>query len=144
MKLVSIEKTTRIEQLLDKSAANIGFCNSGAETTQLGICNSIVLLFGLDVINLALVLNFVISFSIGLWLWADEYKIPHHRKALFVVRHPRRTPCKPSTFRQNTEDSQRFVKLKEVQADTQSQRFCTTFNFTPTHQAHPPPYKWTE
>ena len=24
---------------------------------------------------------------------------------------------------------QRFAKLKEVQADTQSQRYCTTFNF---------------
>ena len=36
-------------------------------------------------------------------------------------------------------ENQRFVKLKEVQADTQSQRFCTTFNFTPTHQAHPLP-----
>ena len=29
--------------------------------------------------------------------------------------------------------SQRFIKLKEVQANTQSQRICTTFNFTPTH-----------
>jgi hypothetical protein len=34
-------------------------------------------------------------------------------------------------------ESQRFVKLKEVQAITQSQRFCTTFNFTPTHPSTP-------
>jgi hypothetical protein len=34
-------------------------------------------------------------------------------------------------------ESQRFVKLKEVQAKTQSQRFCTTFNFTQTHQNPP-------
>jgi len=33
--------------------------------------------------------------------------------------------------------SQRFVKLKEVQANTQSQSFCTTFNFTPTHPSPP-------
>jgi hypothetical protein len=32
-------------------------------------------------------------------------------------------------------ENQRFVKLKEVQADTQSQRFCTTFNFTQTHNS---------
>jgi len=32
---------------------------------------------------------------------------------------------------------QRFVKLKEVQANAQSQRFCTTFNFTPTHPSPP-------
>ena len=32
-------------------------------------------------------------------------------------------------------------KLKEVQADTQSQRFCTTFNFCQRNLAHPPPYK---
>ncbi len=30
-------------------------------------------------------------------------------------------------------ESQRFVKLKEVQANAQSQHFCTTFNFTPTN-----------
>jgi len=35
----------------------------------------------------------------------------------------------------NKTKSQRFVKLKEVQSNTQSQRFCTTFNFTPTHQS---------
>jgi hypothetical protein len=34
-------------------------------------------------------------------------------------------------------ESQRFVKLKEVQANAQSQRFCTTFNFTPTHPSPP-------
>jgi len=34
-------------------------------------------------------------------------------------------------------ENQRFVKLKEVQASTQSQRFCTTFNFTPTHPSPP-------
>ena len=34
-------------------------------------------------------------------------------------------------------ESQRFVKLKVVQAITQSQRFCTTFNFTPTHPSTP-------
>ncbi len=28
---------------------------------------------------------------------------------------------------------QRFVKLKEVQSNSQSQCFCTTFNFTPTY-----------
>jgi hypothetical protein len=32
-------------------------------------------------------------------------------------------------------ECQSFVKLKEVQANAQSQRFCTTFNFTPTHQS---------
>jgi len=36
-------------------------------------------------------------------------------------------------------ENQRFVKLKEVQAYTPNQSFCTTFNFAPTHQAHPPP-----
>jgi hypothetical protein len=30
-------------------------------------------------------------------------------------------------------ESQRFAKLKEVQANAQSQRFCTTFNFAQTH-----------
>ena len=30
-------------------------------------------------------------------------------------------------------ENQHFVKLKEVQAKSQSQRICTTFNFTPTH-----------
>jgi hypothetical protein len=34
-------------------------------------------------------------------------------------------------------ESQRFVKLKEMQANTQSQRFCITFNFTPTHPSPP-------
>jgi len=33
--------------------------------------------------------------------------------------------------------SQRFVKLKELQANAQSQNFCTTFNFTPTHPSPP-------
>jgi hypothetical protein len=33
--------------------------------------------------------------------------------------------------------SQRFAKLKEVQAKAQSQRFCTTFNFAPTHPSPP-------
>jgi hypothetical protein len=36
-----------------------------------------------------------------------------------------------------TKDSQRFAKLKEVQANAQSQRFCTTFNFAPTHPSPP-------
>jgi hypothetical protein len=36
-----------------------------------------------------------------------------------------------------TKDSQRFAKLKEVQANTKSQRFCTTFNFAPTHPNPP-------
>jgi len=30
-----------------------------------------------------------------------------------------------------------FAKLKEVQADTQSQRFCTTFNFAQPHPSPP-------
>jgi hypothetical protein len=34
-------------------------------------------------------------------------------------------------------DNQRFAKLKEVQANAQSQRFCTTFNFAPTHPSPP-------
>jgi hypothetical protein len=34
-------------------------------------------------------------------------------------------------------ESQRFVKLKEVQANAQNQSFCTTFNFTPTHPSPP-------
>ena len=34
-------------------------------------------------------------------------------------------------------ESQRFVKLKEVQANTQSKRFCITFNFIQTHQNPP-------
>jgi hypothetical protein len=34
-------------------------------------------------------------------------------------------------------ESQRFAKLKEVQANAQSQRFCTTFNFAPTHPSPP-------
>jgi len=34
-------------------------------------------------------------------------------------------------------ECQHFAKLKEVQADTQSQRFCTTFNFAPTHPSPP-------
>jgi hypothetical protein len=34
-------------------------------------------------------------------------------------------------------ESQRFAKLKDVQANAQSQRFCTTFNFAPTHQSPP-------
>ena len=38
-------------------------------------------------------------------------------------------------------ENQRFVKLKEVQADTQSQRFCTTFNFTQTHNSNSNFYK---
>jgi hypothetical protein len=37
----------------------------------------------------------------------------------------------------NREKSQRFVKLKEVQGNAQSQRICTTFNFTPTHPSPP-------
>jgi hypothetical protein len=41
---------------------------------------------------------------------------------------------RPTKIRQK---SQRFVKLKEVQANAQSQRFCTTFNFTPTHPSPP-------
>jgi hypothetical protein len=28
-----------------------------------------------------------------------------------------------------------------VQANTQNQSFCTTFNFTLTHPSHPPPKK---
>ncbi len=38
--------------------------------------------------------------------------------------------------------NQRFVKLKEVQANAQSQRICTTFNFTPTHPS-PPTTHWS-
>ncbi len=34
-------------------------------------------------------------------------------------------------------ENQRFAKLKELQANAQSQRFCTTFNFTPTHTSPP-------
>ena len=34
-------------------------------------------------------------------------------------------------------ENQRFAKLKEVQANAQSQRFCTTFNFAPTHPSLP-------
>jgi hypothetical protein len=51
----------------------------------------------------------------------------------------KRHPTNIDSPTKNRQKSQRFVKLKEVQANTQSQRFCTTFNFTPTHQAHPPP-----
>jgi hypothetical protein len=34
-------------------------------------------------------------------------------------------------------ESQRFAKLKEVQANAQSQSYCTTFNFAPTHPSPP-------
>ncbi len=34
-------------------------------------------------------------------------------------------------------ENQSFAKLKEVQAKAQSQRFCTTFNFAPTHPSPP-------
>lgn len=57
------------------------------------------------------------------------------------MRHPIGHPTKIEHSEKT--ENQRFVKLKEVQADTQSQRFCTTFNFTPTHQAHPPPQHLT-
>lgn len=35
------------------------------------------------------------------------------------------------------EKNQPFAKLKEVQANIQSQRFCTTFNFAQPHQNPP-------
>ena len=54
-----------------------------------------------------------------------------------VSCNPRRHPANIDSPTKNRQKSQRFVKLKEVQADTQSQRFCTTFNFTPTHPSPP-------
>ena len=47
------------------------------------------------------------------------------------------TPYEHSQSDKKRKESQRFVKLKEVQANTQSQLFCTTFNFTPTHPIPP-------
>ncbi|NOT38230.1 MAG: hypothetical protein HOP11_12730 [Saprospiraceae bacterium] len=47
------------------------------------------------------------------------------------------TPYEHRQSDKNRQKNQRFVKLKEVQANTQSQRFCTTFNFTPTHPCPP-------
>jgi hypothetical protein len=48
-----------------------------------------------------------------------------------------RHPANIEKTHEMTKDSQRFVKLKEVQAIAQGQRFCTTFNFTPTHPSPP-------
>jgi hypothetical protein len=48
-----------------------------------------------------------------------------------------RHPANIEQTHKMTKDSQRFVKLKEVQTNAQSQRFCTTFNFTPTHPSPP-------
>ena len=51
--------------------------------------------------------------------------------------HPMTTVLKMSEQTKYKTESQRFVKLKEVQANAQSQRNCTTFNFTPTHPSPP-------
>jgi len=46
-----------------------------------------------------------------------------------------------STQNQRTDKKEKSAidsqKLKEVQPNTQIQRYCTTFNFAPTHQSPP-------
>jgi hypothetical protein len=80
--------------------------------------------------------------------WLIEHSTPHQLLCYvdsFELRNPllrkaakRYAQCQDTvpTMNRHTKQmtgNQRFVKLKEVQADTQSQRFCTTFNFTQTH-----------
>ena len=52
---------------------------------------------------------------------------------------PNAKRCRTTMNRQTKQrtESQRFVKLKEVQSNAQNQRFCTTFKFTPTHPSPP-------
>jgi len=59
----------------------------------------------------------------------------------------------PATLKDDTTDNkrtlkrqtkcQRFVKLKELQADTQVNAFAAHLILPNRTQAHPPPYKWT-
>jgi hypothetical protein len=62
---------------------------------------------------------------------------PSLRKAPKRYAQCQETPYEHCQSDKNRQKSQRFVKLKEVQANAQSQSFCTTFNFTPTHPSPP-------
>ncbi len=61
----------------------------------------------------------------------------HLRQARKRYAQYQETPYEHRQSDKKRQKSQRFVKLKEVQANTQSQSFCTTFNFTPTHPSPP-------
>ena len=68
---------------------------------------------------------------------SDEARNPQRFIHVTVSCNPKRHPANIDSPTKNRQKSQRFVKLKEVQANTQRQRFCTTFNFTPTHPSPP-------
>jgi hypothetical protein len=54
-----------------------------------------------------------------------------------VMPHSKKTRHKMNRPTNHMIKSQRLAKLKEVQANTQNQRFCTTFNFAQMHQSPP-------
>jgi hypothetical protein len=62
-------------------------------------------------------------------------KIPPIANLQNDMHHPMTSLLKTNELTKYKTEYQSFVKLKEVQANAQSQSFCTTFNFTPTHQS---------
>jgi len=71
-------------------------------------------------------------------------KIPAFGNTLTVSTHPKNLQDRQQTDRKRKDKCQHFSKLKEVQADTQSQNICTTFNFTPTLPSPPTTRTLTE
>ena len=69
----------------DKRRTTGGLAIWWLDGRAMNICNSIWHLFGQKNYYLAFVVNFNLSFSIRLWLWADVFQMPPHRQAINVM-----------------------------------------------------------
>jgi hypothetical protein len=72
----------RIEERLNGTAGNSGFCNIGAEAIHISIGSLLGCGSGRSFSILLFVLIFIISISIGQRFRAEDFQIPQHRKAL--------------------------------------------------------------